>query len=219
MTLLELFQLLKKHLKLVIALPVICAIVMAGASVFLMGNTYTATTSMYILAGSSDGSSSNEYSNLNASQMLANDVATLLQSDIVLREAAESLSLRSLSGYDISVTSETTSRVITLAVTGDDPNATASVANAIADAVSDVAQDVQMAESINVIDRATAPSGPSGPNRTLYVAVAFMGGLFLAVAIVVLLDMVNTRVRGAEEIEELLDIPVIARVPVIKKGR
>lgn len=30
MTLLELFQLLKKHLKLVIALPVVCAIAMAS---------------------------------------------------------------------------------------------------------------------------------------------------------------------------------------------
>ncbi|MCI7631756.1 MAG: Wzz/FepE/Etk N-terminal domain-containing protein, partial [Collinsella sp.] len=50
MTLLELFQLLKKHLKLVITLPVVCAIVMGIASFAMMDNTYTATTSMYILA-------------------------------------------------------------------------------------------------------------------------------------------------------------------------
>ena len=50
MTLLELFQLLKKHLKLVIALPVVCAIAMGVVSFTMMDNTYTATTSMYILA-------------------------------------------------------------------------------------------------------------------------------------------------------------------------
>ena len=42
MTLLELFQLLKKHLKLVITLPVVCAIAMGIVSFVAMDNTYTA---------------------------------------------------------------------------------------------------------------------------------------------------------------------------------
>mgnify|MGYP000776735553 CR=1 FL=1 len=54
MTLLELFQLLKKHLKLVITLPVVCAIAMGIVSFAAMDNTYTATTSMYILAKTDD---------------------------------------------------------------------------------------------------------------------------------------------------------------------
>ena len=41
MTLLELFQLLKKHLKLVITLPVVCAIAMGIVSFAAMDNTYT----------------------------------------------------------------------------------------------------------------------------------------------------------------------------------
>lgn len=60
MTLLELFQLLKKHLKLVIALPVVCAIAMGVVSFTMMDNTYTATTSMYILA-KTDGSQTSYY--------------------------------------------------------------------------------------------------------------------------------------------------------------
>jgi len=54
MTLLELFQLLKKHLQLVITLPVVCAIAMGIVSFVAMDNTYTATTSMYILAKTDD---------------------------------------------------------------------------------------------------------------------------------------------------------------------
>ena len=92
----------------------------------------------------------------------------------------------------MSVSSETTSRVITLSVTGKDAEGVARVANAIAEEVSEVAQNVQMAQSVNVIDRADAPTSPSGPNRTLYVAVAFLAGLFAAVAIIVLIDMLNT---------------------------
>ncbi len=79
MTLLELFQLLKKHLKLVIALPVICAVAMGIVSFTMMDNTYTATTSMYVLA-KTDDSGQMSYNDLSASQMLSNDIATLLDS-------------------------------------------------------------------------------------------------------------------------------------------
>ena len=217
MTLLELFQLLRKHLRLVVALPVGCALIMAVVSFALMGNTYTAQTSMYILANSNTESQSTNYTDLTASQLLANDVATLLQSDRVEADAASSLGLTDLSDYKVSVTSETTTRVISLVVTGPDPQGVADVANEMASQVSVVAQDVQMADSINVIDEAVAPTSPSGPNRMLYIAVAFLAGLFLAIAIVVLMDMLNTRIRCAEDAEELLGVPVVGRIPAMKK--
>lgn len=217
MTLLELFQLLRKHLRLVVALPVGCALIMAVVSFALMGNTYTAQTSMYILANSNTESQSTNYTDLTASQLLANDVATLLQSDRVEADAASSLGLTDLSDYKVSVTSETTTRVISLVVTGPDPHGVADVANEMASQVSVVAQDVQMADSINVIDEAVAPTSPSGPNRMLYIAVAFLAGLFLAIAIVVLMDMLNTRIRSAEDAEELLGVPVVGRIPAMKK--
>ncbi len=217
MTLLELFQLLRKHLRLVVALPVGCALIMAVVSFALMGNTYTAQTSMYILANSNTESQSTNYTDLTASQLLANDVATLLQSDRVEADAASSLGLTDLSDYKVSVTSETTTRVISLVVTGPDPQRVADVANEMASQVSVVAQDVQMADSINVIDEAVAPTSPSGPNRMLYITVAFLAGLFLAIAIVVLMDMLNTRIRSAEDAEELLGVPVVGRIPAMKK--
>lgn len=217
MTLLELFQLLRKHLRLVVALPVGCALIMAVVSFALMGNTYTAQTSMYILANSNAESQSTNYTDLTASQLLANDVATLLQSDRVEADAASSLGLTDLSDYKVSVTSETTTRVISLVVTGPDPQGVADVANEMASQVSVVAQDVQMADSINVIDEAVAPTSPSGPNRMLYIAVAFLAGLFMAIAIVVLMDMLNTRIRSAEDAEELLGVPVVGRIPAMKK--
>ena len=219
MTLLELLQLLKKHLTLVIALPVACAVVMALFSLVGMRDTYTATTSMYVLATSEDSSTSALSNELSASQMLTNDVATLMQSDRVINDAANSLGLENLDDYDISVTSETTTRVITLSVTGTDAAGVANVANALAESVSGVAQEVMEIQSVNVIDQARTPDAPSGPNRLLYVAVAFMAGLFAAVAIVVVMDMLNTRVRSAEEVEELLGVPVIGRIPAMRGGR
>ena len=71
-------------------------------------------------------------------------------------------------------------------------------------------------KSINVIDKAVEASAPSVPNRIMYTAVGFLAGLFIAIAAVVLMDMANTRVRNADELEELLSVPVIGRIPVIK---
>lgn len=220
MTLLELLTLLRKHLKLVIMLPIVCMVAMGLASVLMMNDTYTATTDMYVLASSEGSNSSSALSSdLSASQMLTNDVATLLQSDRVMSDAADQLGLPNLRGYDITVTSESTTRVITLQVTSSDAQGSANVANALADCVSNVAQEVMNVESVNVIDEAPTPEAPSGPNRMLYIAVAAMAGLFAAVAIVVLMDVIDTRVRSAEDVEELLELPVIGRIPEMKGGR
>ena len=217
MALLELFQLLKKHLKLVITLPVVCAIVMGIASFAMMDNTYTATTSMYILAKTDGGQMS--YNDLSASQMLSNDIATLLDSDSVKSGAAKDLGLSDLDDYKIAVSSETTTRVITLSVTGTDAKETAKVARAMANSVSTVAQNVGAAQSINVVDEAKTPESPSGPKRLLYVAVAFLAVVFIAIAYVVLADILNMRICGAEEAEELLGIPVVGRIPAMKGGK
>lgn len=163
MTLLELFQLLKKHLKLVITLPVVCAIAMGIVSFIAMDNTYTATTSMYILA-KTDDSGQMSYNDLSASQMLSNDIATLLDSDSVKSGAAKELGLTDLDDYKVSVSSETTTRVITLSVTGTDAKETAEVAKAIASSVSTVAQNVGAAQSINIIDEAKTPKPPAAPS-------------------------------------------------------
>ena len=219
MTLLELFQLLKKHLKLVITLPVVCAIAMGIVSFVAMDNTYTATTTMYVRANNTDDNGQMNYNDLSASQMLSNDIATLLDSDSVKSGAANELGLADLDDYKVSVSSETTTRVITLTVTGTDAKETAEVAKAMASSVSTVAQNVGAAQSINVIDEAKTPEAPSGPKRTLYIGVAFLAVIFIAVAFVVLADMLNTRIRGAEEAEELLGIPVVGRIPAMKGGK
>ena len=219
MTLLELFQLLRKHLKLVITLPIACMAVMAVVSILFMSDVYTASANMYVLASTNDQGNSALSSDLSASQMITNDVATLLTSNRVVLDAATQLGLPDLEDYDISVSSESTTRVLSVSVTGNDPLGVANVANALANNVSAVAQEVMSVESVNVIDVASMPSEPSGPNRPLYIAVAGMAGLFAAVAIVVLLDMVDTRVRSAEQVEELMGVPVIGRIPKMKGGR
>lgn len=219
MTLLDLFHLLRKHLKLVILLPLACMLAAGVYSFVMMPNTYSATVSMYVLVQQDNANSSSLTSDLSASQMVTNDVATLLKSDRVVNETASSLGLENLKSYKTAITSSTTSRVLSLEVTGPDAQMAANIANKMADEVSTVAHDVMNVDSVNVVDSAKVPTAPSGPKRPLYMAVGLLGGLFVAVAIVVVEDMLNTKVRDQEELEELLGVPVIGRIPAMKGGR
>ena len=98
MTILELWNLIKKHSKLVIALPVVFALAMAFYSVVFMPNQYTAETSVYVLtkAPADNGQAGFTSSDLTASQMLTNDIAGLFTSNRVEGETAKSLGLENL---------------------------------------------------------------------------------------------------------------------------
>lgn len=219
MTLLELLHLLKKHLTFVIVLPIVCALVAAGISWIAMPSTYTATVSVYVLMAQDDGQSSQSITNsdLTASQLMANDIAKLARTSNVQKQTAQALGMQSLSDYYVNVESATNTRVIDISVTGTDPNKVAEVANTLASTLSDVAQDVMGVASVNVVEPAEVPTYASGPKRFTYTAVAFLAGLLVAIAIVVIIDMVDTRVRKPEEAGELLGLPVIGRIPRVKR--
>ncbi len=95
MSLIELLGLMRKYLKLVIILPLVCAAATAAFAWLVLPNTYTASVSMYVLTSTSTenvGGLTN--TELSASQMLTNDVAALIKSDRVERDTAESLSMK-----------------------------------------------------------------------------------------------------------------------------
>ena len=152
-----------------------------------------------------------------ASQQLANDIAVLADSPSVQEATAKALRLQDLSGYTLNVKSSTTNRVITLTVTAKDPAAAARVANELAKNTASRSVEIMGLKAVNIVADASIPDKPSGPNRPLYLAVAFFAGLFIAVVIVLLLDMMNTTIKSREEAEELLGLPVLAVVPELKK--
>lgn len=222
MTLLELLRLMRQHLGLIIGLPMACALVAAIVCWGFMADEYTAEVSIYALTkGDSNNSNSDgvTYSDLNASQMLANDFAELAKNDQVQENTAAALGMPNLKDFDVDIKSSTTTRVIKVEVTGNDPEACALVANKLAQEIGDTAVRVMNVEAVNVISEAKAPIVPSGPSRTLYTLVALLAGLFAAVAVVVLMDMLNTAIRNDDEAAELLGAPVIGRFPMEKGGR
>ena len=214
MTLQELLKVLRDHLLFVILLPLMSALVI-GAVSFVLPNQYTASTTVYVLAKASNTSTSSTSSDLTASQMITNDIATLIQSSNVSSSTASQLGLENLNGYSIKTTSSTTTRILTISVTGPNAQTAANIANTIVSVTSGISQNVMDVQSVNAIDSAVAPTKPSGPNRLLYTLVALIAGLFVAIAICVLMETLNTKARSSEDVEELLGVPVIGHIPAV----
>lgn len=223
MTLLDLLKLCRKHLLLLILMPIAFAVATAGYAFVVMDDTFTAESSLYVLVSqsttdTSTSSSSSLQSDLNSSEMITADVAELIQSNSVMTAAADDLGLTDLSDYSISVETSDDSRMIYLSVEGENQTAVADVANALANNASAMATEVMNVEAVNIIDEAETPEEASGPNRLLYIAAAFCAGIFVALAIIVITDMLNVKIRDEEELEELSGIPIMAHVPYVKDG-
>ncbi len=64
-----------------------------------------------------------------------------------------------------------------------------------------------------VIQPASAPSAPSSPNPKKAAMLAFLAGSFVGIALAFVIGQFDTRVRGHRQAAEILDLPVIGRVP------
>ncbi|MDO4499453.1 MAG: Wzz/FepE/Etk N-terminal domain-containing protein [Coriobacteriaceae bacterium] len=229
MTLVELLQLLKKYLVLIIVIPLVCTAGMAGYAYKFMPDQYTARVSLYVLAqlrtntvqldsnGQPIQQSGPTSSDFSAGQTLSNDVIPLLTSARVKADTATALGLDSLNAFTITATSTSGSRLVELTVEGTSPELTAQVANTLADTTNNVAYEAMDVQCVSVLSEAAVPTVPTGPDRLKYIGIAFAGGLFAAVALILVLDMLNTRIRSSKEVEELLGIPTIGHFPVIKE--
>lgn len=219
MTLLELLQLLKKKLVLVVALPLVFALATGVYSYVFMEDEYTSQVQLYILTKAKTSDTYASSSDTTASQQLANDVAVLAKSNGVVNGTAKALGLENLNDYKLSVESETTNRVVTLKVVGPDRSMVVKVADVFAKQTADRSVEVMGLEAANIVDDASVPDEPSGPRRAMYIAIALLAGLFLAVAAIVLVDTLDTTVKSREEAEELFGLPVLGTMPEVRRAK
>ena len=117
---------------------VLFSLAAAAAAAFVSWNVlppvYTATTTMYFLSRTAEGPIS--YSDVSTSTLLVSDYQALATSGRVRAGAAAMVGLDNLDGFDISVYTQSSTRLIYVDVIGGDPVETANVANAIAENLS-----------------------------------------------------------------------------------
>lgn len=90
------------------------------------------------------------------------------------------------------------------------------VANRARAETGDTIEALAKGQRISVIEQAVSPRQPQRPNRTLLAAAGVGGGFFLGLAVVLLLELMNTAIRRPVELTNKLGITPFGTVPLIR---
>ncbi len=212
--LVDLLKSVLRHIVMVALIPVIAVAVTAYLCWNVIPKTYTAEVTMYVLnQTSSDSISSND---VNLSAQLVSDYQQIAQSRRVTDAACETLGLKNADDYDITVSSKSSTRFITLSVKGREPKTAADLANALAEQLASCIAEVTNVENISVIDEAIVPRTASGPLTMRNCVIAAIAGFAFASLLAILIDMINRKVRTKDDVEKYFGLPVLAQIPTDK---
>ena len=191
------------------------AVLALAVTTFCMTPRSTSMTKMYVLnRQTNEGVTS---SDLQSSTYLTKDYMEMIRSRTVIEAVIADLNLNStyedvLGQIDVSAASDT--RVIAISVTDKDPYEARDIANAVRNAAAAHIQSVMNTEAVTVVDEANIPTKKSSPSTIKNVEVAGGVGLFLALAVCVVLYLMNDKVTTAEDVERYLGLSVLASMPL-----
>jgi polysaccharide chain length determinant protein (PEP-CTERM system associated) len=74
----------------------------------------------------------------------------------------------------------------------------------------------QQGEQFRVLDPPSLPQKPTFPNRPVFGAGGFMGGLAFGLAIVFILEAQDTTFRTERDVERILKLPALAMIPLLE---
>ena len=187
MTILDLMRLIQRHLKLVIALPIIFAVVALAYSFFIQAS-YTATAN-FITNG-----------DLAFAQGLASKEATSYAK----------------SGVQISCSSQSSNKQVTMSATGSDATQCIEAANTVANNAASQYKSSSSSVIATVTEATSAVRNTPSPLRVA--ATAFALGLFVAICIVVLIDIAKAPIKSREDAENACELPVLGTGTSVEDG-
>lgn len=210
----ELFKVLLKRVWVIL----LCAVIV-GASVLvytvnLVVPMYDASVTIYVNnKTNNDGITTND---LAVALRLVTTYINIIQSDTVLDKviAEADLSLTSdqlRSMISAKVVDET--EMFRISVTTPNPQMSANLANAIAAVAPAEIVAIIEGSSAKIIDYARVPTERSSPNYVTNTILGFFAGAVLAVVVILIQRMTETRVRNEEDLTKIGSIPVLGVIP------
>lgn len=166
--------------------------------------------------GTSDEVSSLNSSDLQASQALVETYAKILSSRSVLVHAAEEAGLDY--GYEklkemavIDIVGDT--EIISIQVTAENPEEALHLAQAIAEITPEKIASIVEGSSMKIIDEPVLAQKSSGPGFAKYTILGILAGVLLSCVILILLELLDDRVKNENELEERMKIRVLGTIP------
>ena len=215
---LRLLQILWKRVWLIGVITVICGIAAYLYSVSFITPTYRSSFTAYVnnRVESVEGNNSTSTSDLNASIGLTYLYQDIIKSRSVLMDAAEACGLE----YDYEqlqtkVTTEvsTDSALITVYVTDEDPALATRLAAAIAEVAPGHVERVRDGSSMRILDAPVIPEQKYAPSNSKNAVLGAAAGFAIVVIFVLAMDLINDKVRNADELEQRHHIVAIGVIP------
>ena len=186
-------------------------------SVFLIKPKYTSTTRIYVVSRTADSITNQD---LQAGSYLVKDYQEVITSNEVLSSVIDkeklSLTPNELSSM-ISVTIPTDTRVISISVEDDNAQEATTIANTVREVAAEKIKAVTKVDDVTTLEAAEVPKEPSSPNIKRNTLIGVIAGGVLTIISIIILEILDDRVRRPEDIEDVLGLPLLGIVPDIDK--
>ena len=218
----ELFNLFW-HKKVQIILIILIFIVLGV--IYTVGFTtpmYTSSTTLLLA-----GSEKQEGQTLSTNSITATDItinsnlvstySVLVKSKNVLGQVISNLGIdisEDTLRNNISVTAVKDTELIEIAVTTENPEYAAKIANETAKVFTQKVAEFYNINNVHIVDEAEVESNPSNINHTKDIIIFAFIGIVVAVVYVLIANMLDTTIKTAEEIEKYFKVPVLAGIPL-----
>lgn len=212
----ELFSILKRSKGLIISLAIIAALIAFLVSSFVISPTYEASTQVLVAPKQSEQSI--DLGQVQSSINLVNTYRVIIQSPAILEQVQENVmgAPESISNL-ITVNSEQNSQVINIKVQHTNPVLATDIANEISDVFSKEVPELMSVDNVKVLSNASVPMSPVKPNILLNTAIAMVLGVMIGIAIAFLKVVLDRRIKTEQDVENILELPVLGSIPVIDK--
>ena len=204
----------------IVLVALVFAIAAFGYSAFLAKKEYQSTSRIYVVSRQNQDNNALTNSDLQAGSYLVKDYREIILSQNVLSQAIEELKLDMTPAElskKISVSVPTDTRILSITAKDGNPKEAARIANGLRNVAAEKIIAVTKVSDVTTLDEAEVPQTPSSPNIRRNVLLGFIAGAGLMVVLLVVLEVLDDRVKRPEDIEELMGLTLLGIVPDMKK--
>ncbi|MGQ7354000.1 YveK family protein [Streptococcus suis] len=205
----------KKFLILLTAL--LTTVVAFAYSTFLVTPQYDATTRLYVVNQNIEAGASLTNQDLQAGSFLVKDYKEIILSQDVLKNVTTTLGVSDDIKEKITVDIPVDTRILSITVRDSNPEQAATIANVLREEAAKKIVDVTKVSDVTTLEEATPAEEPSTPRTKRNMALGFIAGGFLATALVLMLEVLDDRVKRPQDIEEILGLTLLGIVPQANK--
>jgi len=219
----ELFDTLKKRWALIISITLVAMIISGIISYFVITPEYKSSTQILVNQKKDESTAAYSTNEVQANVQLISTYSVILKSAAILNNVKEDLKLdMSVAALNnkITVESAQNSQIMTVSVTDSDPKKALQIANKTAEVFEKEIKNIMTIDNVKVLPLAEDQENqsPISPNPPLNIAIAAVVGLMIGIGIAFLLGYLDNTVKTEQDIEKLLELPVLGAITTIDEN-